>query len=95
MKIHGNKPPEKKDLSQIVSAGKNKAAEKATPVEKSGEKDMVNLSKEAKELIKLKALIDQLPDIRTEKIEALKKAIESGSYTVDSLKLAEKILEEM
>ncbi len=95
MKIHGNKPPEKKDLSQIASAGKNKTAEKTTPVEKSGGKDMVNLSKEAKEVSRLKALIDQLPDVRTEKIDALKKAIESGSYTVDSLKLAEKILEEM
>ncbi len=36
-----------------------------------------------------------MPEIRTDKVEALKKAIQEGSYQVDSLKIAGKILEEI
>jgi anti-sigma28 factor (negative regulator of flagellin synthesis) len=39
--------------------------------------------------------INKMPDTRDEKINAVKKAIESGSYNVDSMKLLEKILKEL
>ena len=43
----------------------------------------------------LKALINELPDIRTDKVEQLKKAIDTGFYNIDSYKVAEKMLEEI
>ena len=57
--------------------------------------DQVHLSGKAKELEELKQVIHQMPEIRTDKVEALKKAIQEGSYQVDSLKIAGKILEEI
>ncbi len=97
MKIQGGKPPEGKDIHiKVQRPNKDQAVEKtSTPKKSAGTADRVDLSGKAKEINKLKALINQLPDIRTEEIEAIKKAIETGNYTVDSLKVAEKILEEM
>ncbi len=57
--------------------------------------DQVHLSGKAKELEELKQIIQQMPEIRTDKVEALKKAIQEGSYQVDSLKIAGKMLEEI
>jgi len=39
-----------------------------------------------------KQIIDATPEVRTEKVAALKKAIENGTYSVDSRKLANSIL---
>jgi negative regulator of flagellin synthesis FlgM len=54
-----------------------------------------NLSGKTKELEELKQVIHQMPEIRKDKIEALKKTIQEGRYQIDSLKVAEKILEEI
>jgi flagellar biosynthesis anti-sigma factor FlgM len=67
-------------------------SENPQPIHKS---DQVHLSGKAKELDDLKQVIHQMPEIRTDKVEALKKAIQEGSYQVDSLKVAGKILEEI
>ncbi len=53
------------------------------------------MSAKAKKIIELKGLIDQLPDIRRDKVDAIKKAIDSGNYNIDSQKTAQKILEEI
>lgn len=95
MKIYDNKPPHKKDLSNVLNTSKNKGVDKAQSSDKINRKDFVNLSKDAQEISKLKSLIEQLPEIRADKVEAIKKAIESGTYTIDPLKIAEKILEEL
>jgi flagellar biosynthesis anti-sigma factor FlgM len=42
----------------------------------------------------LKKLIHELPEIRTDKIEAVKRSIDNGTYTIDPLKIAGKIIEE-
>lgn len=94
MKIYGNKPPHKKDVNHVLKTG-NKGIDKPQPSEKAKGKDLVNISKDAQEINRLKSLIEQLPEIRADKVEALKKAIESGTYTIDPLKIAEKILEEL
>ncbi len=97
MKIQGNNPVEGKelygkvnDLSKKEQSGKSSDAEKTK-----GESDKISLSGKAQEINELKALINDLPDIRTEKVEELKKAIDAGSYNIDSNKVAEKMLEEI
>ncbi len=97
MKIQGSRPPESQDVQlrtqklgkQEPAAGSNESSQRINP------SDQVNLSGKAKELAELKQVIQEMPEIRTDKVEALKKSIQEGSYKVDSFKVAGKILEEM
>jgi len=54
----------------------------------------VDLSTESKEMKKIQDLLAATPDVRAERVEALKKLIESGQYKVDSNALAEKMIKE-
>jgi len=100
MKIQGNNPVDGKELlGKVQEANKNQqqpAVKKGEqPAERPAADDKISLSSSAKEIAELKKMIDQLPDVREEKVAAIKKAIESGTYNVDSMKVAEKILEEL
>jgi negative regulator of flagellin synthesis FlgM len=97
MRIDGNNPVDKKDLySKAQEVTENKKTDKKQDVQKPDvEKDKISLSGQSKEISELKAAIDELPDIRTDKVDSIKKAIDSGNYNVDSKKIAEKILEEL
>ncbi|MFP4086553.1 MAG: flagellar biosynthesis anti-sigma factor FlgM [Desulfobacteraceae bacterium] len=57
-------------------------------------KDQVVLSPEAKQIQKAKELIGGLPDIREEKVEAVRSRMQEGSYEIDGEKIASKIIEE-
>lgn len=94
MKIYENKPPHRKDLNHVLKTNNN-GIDKIQHQGGVKGKDFVNLSKEAQDISKFKSLIEHIPEIRADKVEAIKKAIESGTYTIDSLKIAEKILEEL
>ncbi len=97
MKIQGNNPVEGKNLYEKVhDLSKNQDLEKNESAQKTeSDKDKISLSAKAKKIIELKGLIDQLPDIRRDKVDAIKKAIDSGNYNIDSQKTAQKILEEI
>ncbi len=56
--------------------------------------DIVDISKESEVLYKAKKEIDKLPDVRKEKVEAIKDKVENNEYKVDEGKVADKILEE-
>ena len=96
MKIEGSRPPENQEV--LLKAQKS-GKQEATPVnsespQRISQSDQVHLSGKAKELDALKKIIQQMPEIRTDKVEALKKAIQEGTYQVDSFQVAGKILEE-
>jgi negative regulator of flagellin synthesis FlgM len=97
MKIEGRRPHETPEIQlRAQKTGKQDtqtgASENSQQINKS---DQVHLSGKAKELAELKQVINQMPEIRTDKVEALKKAIQEGTYQVDSLKIAGKMLEEI
>ena len=54
--------------------------------------DQVSLSGAAKELIKLKEIVNSMPDVRVDKVEALKNSIASGSYNVKGNDVAGKLI---
>lgn len=95
MKIEGRKPLDSSEVQlrtqKLGKTGQVSQAESPGQVKTS---DQVNLSQEARELSELKRIIEQMPEIRTEKVEALKKAIAEGRYRIDTLAIAGKILEE-
>ena len=55
--------------------------------------DNVSLSDKAKNLKDLEASIKSQPDVDKEKVERIKAAIADGSYSVNSEKVAQKMLE--
>jgi negative regulator of flagellin synthesis FlgM len=96
MKIYGNKPPE----GPSGSSGTNKVPKPPVTGKSSGtdripSTDKVEISGKGKEIADIMAAVNQLPDVRTDKVNQAKQAIESGSYTVDSSKVAQNILKEI
>ncbi len=47
------------------------------------------------EIDELVDAVRALPDVRVDKVEAIRTAIESGTYVVDARKVAEKMIEEL
>jgi negative regulator of flagellin synthesis FlgM len=55
--------------------------------------DSVEISDLARELAKARQAVDAAPDVRTDKVAAIKKRIEDGTYSVSPELLARKLLE--
>ena len=58
------------------------------------QQDKVVLSPQAKEIQDAKRKLDEMPDIRTEKVEALQQQIESGTYEVQGDRVAVRMISE-
>ena len=56
--------------------------------------EKVSLSSTARDFQKIEKAIDALPDVREEKVQALKAQIETGTYEVNGEKIAEKMVGE-
>lgn len=56
--------------------------------------ERVDLSAKAKEFQQIRQILDQTPDVREEKVQELKDQIRTGSYAVDSGKVAARMLGE-
>ena len=56
--------------------------------------DKVALSPMAREIAEAKKAIDSMPDIREEKVAAIKKEIETGTYKIDGKKVAFNMIKE-
>ncbi|OGQ98633.1 MAG: flagellar biosynthesis anti-sigma factor FlgM [Deltaproteobacteria bacterium RIFOXYD12_FULL_55_16] len=54
--------------------------------------DRVVLSAGSLEAQKIRDILAQTPDVRTDRVQALKKEIARGEYQVDSFRLADKML---
>ena len=96
MKIDGyGQIEDKKILNKTQELNKNQNVDKKEAAGATeSDKDKVSLSGKAMEINELKGLIDGLPDVRRDKVEAAKKAVDAGTYNFDSLTVAHKILEE-
>jgi len=97
MKINGNIPIDDGIPNErLREVHKNRETDSKDNANKADDsKDKISLSGQAKEINELKRLISDLPEIRSDRVDALKKAIESGNYNIDAKKIAKKILEEL
>ena len=74
---------------------KNKAGPTADQAEKAAPKtDTVVISDAAKRIQEARAQLDQIPDVREDKVAELRNQIQNGTYQVDAEKTAEKMLKE-
>lgn len=65
-----------------------------TDVQDTSEQDtIVNLSRASKEAQQIKEIISSEPDIREDKVAALKGRVESGQYKIDHSRVADKLVD--
>lgn len=57
--------------------------------------DKMQISDKAKDIIQSKKELKNRPEVRAEKVAALKESIQNGNYNVDSEKIAAKILKNL
>jgi negative regulator of flagellin synthesis FlgM len=58
------------------------------------QQDRVELSTRKTEIAELKKAVETMPDVRSEKVAALRQQISEGTYKVEGAKVAEKMLEQ-
>ena len=74
---------------------KNKADQAADQAKESAAKtDTVVISDAARRILEARAQLDEIPDVREDKVAALRDQIQNGTYKVDAEKTAEKLLKE-
>ena len=65
---------------------------KASNATSSVEGDNVNLSQAGHSLSRLETAVANANDVDTQKVDAIRKAIDEGSYTIDANAIAQKLL---
>jgi negative regulator of flagellin synthesis FlgM len=96
MKVYGNQPPEKQDVvARTQKAGKPEQALEKGAIEKIAPIDRVDLSGQARGMSEMFSAIKQLPEIRTEKVQEIAKALNDGAYKVDPNKVASRMIDEL
>lgn len=88
MKIFNN------SINNIIQAyRKQEVSKEQMKAGKTSKNDELRLSDTAKDYQIAMNAIKNVPDIRQEKVEAIKAQIKSGTYVIDAGKIAEKMLE--
>ena len=97
MKIEGSRPPETQDTQlRTQKLGRQEAVSSSDQgTTNVAQADQVSISGRTKEIDSLKEVINQMPEVRVDKIEALRNSIQDGTYKVNSEGIAGKILEEI
>jgi len=98
MKIYGGKPPEGQDVYLRTQKAQGKdATGKGRQLQNSSKTvaDRVEVSGKAKEINEMKAEIQKLPEVRADRIEVIRQAIETGTYRIDPAKVLSRMLEEI
>ncbi len=81
-------------IEQLLPQVQEKEEGEKTPA-KSLEVDRDDATRvELSHMSRLKRLVEQLPEVDSNRVEQLKKQVQAGTYSYDSRRAAEKILEE-
>jgi len=99
MNINSNKPPESQGPNRSVQNTQNlqksstsEQTEKTAPAKNVSSADRVDISGRSKEIADIMSAINQLPDVRNDKVQAIKQSVDAGTYSVDASKVASAIL---
>jgi negative regulator of flagellin synthesis FlgM len=77
-------------VSQLYQANSTKKVANSSTV---SNKDRVEISQTGKDFQVAKQAVAQAPDIREEKVNALKQSMASGTYNIGAQELADKMVE--
>lgn len=71
------------------------SGEKSAPEQPAAGLDVIHLSPQARLMHKAAQVVAETPEVRPEKVLALKDSVEQGTYEVDAKKVADKLITEM
>ncbi len=94
MKVTTNIDSIDKLNNEYIRKDLKKAKDTETSAVDYASEDSVELSSEALNLKDMQAAAMQTPDVRADKVAALKTQVESGAYKISHEKLAEQMIEE-
>ena len=73
------------------AAQRQEAPQGQDPV--SSKRDRVDLSATSQKVDALRDLVNAVPEVRTDRVEALKAAVQNGTYNVSGQQIADKIID--
>jgi len=76
----------------LLGAQENAPAGASRRTSSDGRQDRVQISQQAKEIQRIKALADQPDDARAERIEQISRSVEAGTYNIDGRKVGDAII---
>lgn len=79
-------------INQVYGVGKTRKAGKSGYADNVNTTDQVSFSSIGKDMQVAKAALANVPDVRQEKVDALKTAIQNGTYSVSNESFAEKLM---
>jgi negative regulator of flagellin synthesis FlgM len=80
-------------IQRIRPEGEQRASQQQGQAVSEGER--VEISPRAREIQRLKEILEQMPEVREKKVEELRALIQQGRYEVDLEKLSDRILERL
>lgn len=89
MKLTGIFPPIKTEKVQVKKSEGSAAARADTGAQPT---DRVVLSAGSQDVQKVKDILEQTPEVRADRVQALKEEISRGDYKVDPYRLADKMM---
>jgi len=92
MEINGTNPlvVSKNNVQRLEVSQQSERTQKSSGEQ--SDSDRLELSAQSREISHLNELIRSTPDIREEKVEQIRRELESGTYNVKAEKIAEKII---
>ncbi|MBN2515999.1 MAG: flagellar biosynthesis anti-sigma factor FlgM [Deltaproteobacteria bacterium] len=94
MKVSGIRNPISEIIQQYQANGQvNPESDKQAGIN-TVQEEKVSLSAKGRDIQQARKAINNLPDVRTEKVEDLRNQIEQGTYHVNSEEIAEKMIGE-
>lgn len=79
-------------INSIYQTYKSQSLVNTKKVEETSEVDELSLSETAKDFRSIYKMLGNVPDIRQEKVDTIKKQMEEGRYDVNAAQVARKIL---
>ena len=80
-------------MSQVAQIYKTNQAQGTEKTQKAKAKDEVQISEMGKDFQIAKMALQETPDVRKEKIAAIKSSMEAGTYEVNSSDFADKVIQ--
>lgn len=95
MKIENGTSLSRAQLESIRPAEQNKTSAPPPPANNEGGKDRAEFSERSLLLSKARGTMEALPDVRADRVDALRQEINTGAYQVPYEKLAGKLLNKL
>jgi negative regulator of flagellin synthesis FlgM len=94
MKVSGSGDIKNEVILKYQQAGAAKTGVEKAEVGKGLPGDRISISSQTQDINLAKGVIDNLPEVRDDVVQEIKKSVDNGTYQVNLDKLAEKMLTE-